>query len=105
MWPMPAFAATALALAVERFVGYPEPLYRAIGHPVEWIGRLISRLDKTLNDPAADPDSRRWHGIAALALLLVVCLIPTWIATNLFARLPYGWVIAALLATSLIAPS
>ena len=47
-----------LSLAIERPLGYPDRLFRAIGHPVTWIGALISCLDRTLNR-AADVASRK----------------------------------------------
>lgn len=103
MWPFPAFAAAALALLVERFTGYPEAIYRAIGHPVEWIGRLITLLDNQLNDSHADEETNRMRGIAALGLLLLACLIPSWIIASQLARLPHGWIVEALLATAFIA--
>jgi adenosylcobinamide-phosphate synthase len=49
------FAAAALALLVERFIGYPKPLYEKIGHPVEWMGRLISRLETEFNHHSPSP--------------------------------------------------
>ena len=41
-----AVALTLLALLIELAVGYPDRLFRAIGHPVTWIGRLIGLLDR-----------------------------------------------------------
>jgi adenosylcobinamide-phosphate synthase len=38
-----------LALAIEAAAGYPDRLYRALGHPVTWIGALIGGLDRRLN--------------------------------------------------------
>jgi adenosylcobinamide-phosphate synthase len=38
-----------LSLAAEALFGYPDRLYRAIGHPVTWLGRLIACLDRRLN--------------------------------------------------------
>jgi adenosylcobinamide-phosphate synthase len=38
-----------LAAAIEAAVGWPAPLYAAIGHPVTWVGALIARLDAALN--------------------------------------------------------
>ncbi len=51
IWPAPAFGATALALIIERFTGYPDKIYRRIGHPIEWIGWWIGWLEGKLNDP------------------------------------------------------
>jgi adenosylcobinamide-phosphate synthase len=93
------FAGTALTLIVERFVGYPKPLYESIGHPVEWIGKLITKLEADLNRG----DSKRLKGIAALILLLAIVTIPTVFISLLLAQLKFGWIIEALLATTLIA--
>ena len=47
-----------LSLVLESQIGYPDRVFRAIGHPVTWIGRLISCLDRMLNR-ATDSDRRR----------------------------------------------
>lgn len=57
-----------LALAVEAAAGYPDRLYRALGHPVTWIGALIGALDRGLNRGGAG--RRRLAGVAALVVLL-----------------------------------
>ncbi|UCI16803.1 adenosylcobinamide-phosphate synthase CbiB [Mesorhizobium sp. B2-1-8] len=92
-----------LSLVVEFALGYPDWLFRAIGHPVTWFGRLISFLDLSLNR-ATDPDAlRRQRGVQAL---LVIVLMPA--LTGLCVQLvllwfvPLGWIIAVLLATSLL---
>ncbi|WP_027051284.1 adenosylcobinamide-phosphate synthase CbiB [Mesorhizobium erdmanii] len=92
-----------LSLAVESVLGYPDWLFRAIGHPVTWFGRLISFLDIRLNR-ATDPDAlRRQRGVQAL---LVIVLVPTVIGLCIQLVLiwfvPLGLVVAALLATSLL---
>uniref|UniRef100_UPI001E563FE2 CobD/CbiB family cobalamin biosynthesis protein n=1 Tax=Methylobacterium sp. Leaf118 TaxID=2876562 RepID=UPI001E563FE2 len=58
----------AVALAIEAACGYPDRLYRALGHPVTWIGRGFARLDAGLN--RGSQGARRLAGVAALALLL-----------------------------------
>ena len=57
-----------LSLLVELAFGYPDRLVRAIGHPVIWIGRLISLLDRDAQPrqrrrrrSAASPGSRAWR--------------------------------------------
>ncbi len=92
-----------LSLAIERALGYPDWLFRAIGHPVTWFGRLISSLDRKLNR-ATDSDAlRRRRGVTAL---LVIVLVPSAIAFAvqilLWQILPSGLLIAAILATSLL---
>jgi adenosylcobinamide-phosphate synthase len=45
-------------MLIEFCCGYPAALYRAIGHPVTWIGRLIAWLDRTLNRETAAAPAR-----------------------------------------------
>jgi adenosylcobinamide-phosphate synthase len=56
------------ALALEAAVGYPGWLYRRIGHPVVWLGALISRLERGLNRPEWSEPRRRLSGIGVAAL-------------------------------------
>ncbi|WP_375462947.1 adenosylcobinamide-phosphate synthase CbiB [uncultured Methylobacterium sp.] len=68
--PPATLALLALALAVEAAVGYPDALYRALGHPVTWIGRLIAALDRVLNRGGGG--ARRLGGVVAVAVLVAV---------------------------------
>ncbi len=56
-------------MLIELTVGYPDGLARAIGHPVTWMGRLVSWLDQRLNRDGADAESRRRAGAVALLVL------------------------------------
>jgi adenosylcobinamide-phosphate synthase len=91
------------ALLVERFVGYPRYLMQRIGHPVEWIGRVISFFDHALNSK----HSGKWHGrvrgmIAILALVGIIAAItvPLSFAVRYYEA---GWIIEALFATAFLA--
>jgi adenosylcobinamide-phosphate synthase len=67
------FADLALvAIATEAIVGYPNALYRVVGHPVTWIGRLITWCDDGWNSAARSSRVRRLYGVATLLLLLAV---------------------------------
>jgi len=92
-----------LSLAVEFVLGYPDWLFRAIGHPVTWFGRLISFLDLRLNR-ATDPDAlRRQRGVQALLIIVLVpAVIGLCVQLVLLWFVPLGFFIAALLATSLL---
>ena len=69
------FADLALiAVATEAIVGYPAAVYRLIGHPVTWIGRLIAWCDEAWNSPTLSFEARRWRGVFTLLLLLVVAI-------------------------------
>ena len=70
------FADLALiAVVAEAMVGYPNALYRLIGHPVSWLGRLITWCDVSWNSPVKSPGLRRAWGVATLLLLLAVSIV------------------------------
>ena len=91
-----------LALLIERAVGYPDALYRAIGHPVTWIGRLIAWADATLNSSDRSFGARRAAGILALVVFVLAAG-----ATGLLVQAAFGAgvgiIATALVASSLIA--
>jgi len=95
--------AAAFALLLERLFGYPAPVLKAIGHPVIWVGKLIDVLDIRLNRADLPGRERKRRGVAALALLLLAVLVPTAALALFLRQVPGGWVIEALLATTLLA--
>jgi adenosylcobinamide-phosphate synthase len=67
------FAALAfLALLVEGVLGYPQALYAAVGHPVTWIGALIAWCEDAWNHPRLSFVRRRFNGILALLVIVVL---------------------------------
>ncbi|MGB3148693.1 MAG: adenosylcobinamide-phosphate synthase CbiB [Paracoccaceae bacterium] len=58
------------ALIVDMIVGWPKALFDAIGHPVTWLGKMISRLDDWLNLEGTDARDRRIAGLAAALLVI-----------------------------------
>jgi adenosylcobinamide-phosphate synthase len=92
-----------LSLLVELGLGYPDRLVRAIGHPVIWIGQLISFLDKNLNRATQSDASRRICGVAALIVLIAVPASIAFFLETLFSLSPLGIVASALLASTLLA--
>ena len=63
-----------IAVVTEAMIGYPDAVYRAIGHPVTWIGGLIAWCDKRWNSDRLSYDERRWRGVYVLVLLLAVAI-------------------------------
>jgi adenosylcobinamide-phosphate synthase len=100
---MEIFSKALIALLVERAAGYPQAVLQAIGHPVQWQGALIDRLDMELNTRPHDPVQGKLRGLAALAALLAFSVIPAWLIARLCVGLPLGGVVEALVATSFIA--
>ncbi len=100
---MNQLALATLALLIEGFVGYPPLLQEAVGHPVQWMGRLLDFLDEGLNDPEATPANNRINGVIALVVLVVCFALPAVIIAQVLARIPYGWAVNILLALPFIA--
>ena len=96
---MPLALAAAL---VEARIGYPAPLYRAIGHPVTWMGRWLAWLEARLNRAGASFAARRAWGAVALFLYLAPVALIAWAATRaLLPRGALGFAALVLLAASL----
>jgi len=95
-----------IAGAVEAGVGYPDTLYRAIGHPVTWIGRLIAWADQRWNSEEDTAVQQRVRGIMLLVSLMTLGLLVGLVISRLFqAFLPplVALVPVAILASSLVA--
>lgn len=88
-----------LALLIERLAGYPNSLVARIGHPVIWIGKLISLLDLRLNRDA----NRRGKGVLALIILLAVSGILAGLVAWLCRLIPFGFILEAILASTFLA--
>ncbi|PTW50659.1 adenosylcobinamide-phosphate synthase CbiB [Rhodovulum kholense] len=96
-------AAMLVALAVEGAVGWPDRLHARIGHPVTWIGALISGLEMRLNRPGAAPATRRRLGGLTVVVTVAAAVLPAWVLASI---LPGGWpgaVLTGLLAAPLVA--
>src|SRR5579872_490639 len=59
------------ALAAEALIGYPPALFKRLGHPVTWIGALISATEAALNRERFGAGARRALGAASLVLWLI----------------------------------
>lgn len=90
-------------MLIEAALSYPDALYRAIGHPVGWIGRLIAALDRALNREAWSAAARRLAGVAALVIVLAVTVTVALCIDWALRPLPFGILWIALVASSLIA--
>jgi adenosylcobinamide-phosphate synthase len=96
-------ALALLAMMIELCAGYPQALWRAVGHPVTWIGRLIAALDRLLNRDTADAYWRRGAGIVAILLLLAIVGTVAFVVQHEVFLLPFGLIAVAVVASTLIA--
>lgn len=99
---MHAFIAP-LALLIERWLGYPQRLVDLVGHPVIWMGRFITFMEKGVDKRERTPRQRREAGIFTLAVLLVVTLAIAVLVQQLVRSIPLGWILEIALATPFLA--
>jgi adenosylcobinamide-phosphate synthase len=93
-----------IAFGIEAMLAYPAAVFRAIGHPVSWIGALIAALDSTLNRPDTSFAARRAAGVATVLLLLAGSLAVGALLEMVARDLPYlGFAVAVLVVATLIA--
>jgi adenosylcobinamide-phosphate synthase len=94
------------ALLLEAACGYPGPLFRAIRHPVVWIGAMLEWLDRTLNREVMRGWQRRRNGVLALLAVLSATILPAAAVQLVSRRLwpgPGGLIVPMLIAASFIA--
>jgi len=92
-----------VAMAIDAVMGWPERLFRLIGHPVSWLGRLIDRVDAGCNRESDPPTFRRAAGAAATLMLIALPAILAW---TVQAQLTTPWsriVVIGILAWPLVA--
>lgn len=92
--------AMLIALLIDAVFGWPDALYRRIGHPVTWLGALITALDRGLNIQGT---IRRLRGVLAFGVTVGAAALP---AILIVLMVPSGWVgtlITGVLAWPLVA--
>ncbi|MDA9510620.1 cobalamin biosynthesis protein CobD [Bradyrhizobium sp. CCBAU 11386] len=95
--------AMAVAMAVDALLGWPAPLFARIGHPVTWLGRLITMVDTAWNRPSDPPAFRRAAGVAGALVVIAVSAALGWVLQSVLAL---GWiqfVLVGILAWPLVA--
>jgi len=91
------------ALGVEALFGYPQRVYKLIGHPVTWIGALISKLDRDLNRDDESRAARKASGVLALIVLVAISAGLAWIAQITLASTWLGNIALVLIASTMFA--
>ncbi len=91
------------ALGIEALFGYPQRLYKLIGHPVTWIGALISKLDRDLNRDDESRAARKASGVLALIVLVAIPAGLAWIVQIELASTWLGNIALVLIASTMLA--
>lgn len=92
-----------LSLLVELAFGYPERLYKAVAHPVTWIGALIAELDAGLNRSSDTPRRRCTMGVLAAVLIVTIPAALAFAFEQLMGGAMLGLLATAIVGSSLIA--
>ena len=82
-------SAMLVAMAVDVAIGWPDAIYRRIGHPVTWIGALIRWLDTKMNRETDQRSFRRAMGAMAAAIVIGVAALIGHVVQS---QLAGGWV-------------
>jgi adenosylcobinamide-phosphate synthase len=91
------------ALAVDAAFGDPAWLYRLVSHPTVIFGRCIDAGERWLYKSGATSAAQRLRG-GLLTLIVVIGAAGTGLVISLvLARVPGGWIVEAIVASSLIA--
>lgn len=92
-----------IAFCLDYAFGYPAPISRRIGYPVQWMGKLIAWLDKRYNRTDISRIGRKLFGLWALCILLLVTLVISLVISLILRALPFGWVLEAIVAVPFLA--
>lgn len=93
--------AMLVALVLDALIGWPDGVFKRIGHPVTWLGRVIGTLETRLN--AGSAKRRLVMGVLTSLLTIACATIPAILIVGL---VPSGWegaILAGVLAWPLVA--
>jgi adenosylcobinamide-phosphate synthase len=77
--------------------------WRALPHPVAWIGGLISGLDRRLNRDGRSPGALRLRGAVTVLIVVGLATAAGWAIAHYGRALPYGWLAELFVVTALLA--
>ncbi|KTF68314.1 adenosylcobinamide-phosphate synthase [Sphingomonas sp. WG] len=86
------------ALALDATIGWPDAIYRRIGHPVGGFARIIAVCERGGNREHLPAAARRAFGIGTVGLLLAVAIGAGLGIEAIAARSSAGWILVALCA-------
>lgn len=95
--------AMLIALALDVAIGWPDWLYRRIGHPVGWIGSVISKADLRFNRSELQDAVRKRNGIVVALAVIAATGGLAWCVTLVLPDGLLGMAIAGVLAWPFLA--
>lgn len=91
------------ALVLEGMVGYPDAVWRRIGHPVSWMGRFLDRGEAWFNSRGGKTGRDFLGGTLWLVLGAAIVGGAMWLVGDALRQMPYGWIVEIVIMATLIA--
>ena len=86
-----------IALTLDIVIGWPEKIYASIGHPVSWIGKVISYFERSLNKRKYPGKLRKLFGTLTFLLTVLPITVVAFLIEKMLINFPYGFFIQAIL--------
>jgi adenosylcobinamide-phosphate synthase len=87
-------------LIVEACVGYPLAVYRAIRHPVVWIGIALDALERRWNRPEFGDETRRALGVVTVVVVAGGAAAIGYVVQLLAGQVSFGSALIVLVAST-----
>ncbi|MEP6065759.1 MAG: adenosylcobinamide-phosphate synthase CbiB [Paracoccaceae bacterium] len=90
-----------VGFVIDVILGWPNMLFARIGHPVTWIGHLITVLENRLN--TGSENQRRFAGAICVVTVLVIVTLPAVLIQWTLSDGPIGLILGGILAWPMFA--
>lgn len=91
------------AMLIDIILGWPDVLFKLIGHPVTWLSKVINILDLNLNKRSFSNNIRKFNGFITLLICLILISALFITVQIILNNLPFGIFIAMIFTWPLIA--
>lgn len=88
------------ALIFEACIGYPHAVFRAIRHPVVWIGIALDALERRWNRPEFGDVTRRVLGVVTVIVVVGGAALAGYVVQTLAGNVSFGAVLIVLVAST-----
>ena len=98
-----SLAVLLAAIGMDSIIGYPDGLYRRVGHPVGWAARMIRAMTALIDRSELQGAGRRLGGVVLMVVLVLVSGGSGWALSWLSRLAPGLWMVEAMAVASLLA--
>ena len=91
------------AILIDIIFGWPNIIYKAIGHPVTWVGKLIKFFDKKLNNISYSNNFKKMSGLVTLLICSLLVISICILIEKFLNQFSFGMFISMIIIWPLIA--